>query len=96
MPSIRVEPEALAAVGRSMQPFPSRLGAVHRELTILRGSADCVGDAAAMQASAEFLRRLATLVDIAGLTTAGLVRAVDQASSEYATADAGVVRFTGR
>jgi hypothetical protein len=93
---IRVEPEALAAVGRSMQPFPSRLGEVHRELVTLRGSVDRVGDAAAVQASAEFLRRLAMLVDIAGLTTAGLVRAVDQASNEYATADAGVVRFTGR
>ena len=95
MTTLRVEPEALRAVGQTMQAFPTRLSSVQHDLTAAAGATGAIGEPSASSASQEFLRRLAILTDIAAVTVDGLARGIVRAGEDYARADDVVVRSEG-
>lgn len=93
MAIVRVDFASLAAVASQMQPMPHRLTAVAQELRDLRTLTTHIGDAAAGSDSAELLRQLSRLVEMAAQATTGMTSALQAASRDYARVEEAVVRF---
>ena len=95
MAVLRVDYQALAAIGREMGLVPDQLGVARGELLGLRSSMTAVGDLSTENLGYELLRRLGWLVEMGAVTSAGLAASLLAAAGDYGTADQTAVRFEG-